>query len=532
MMMYNSALPELPHRDAAVALLVVALGGPFFYAIHTLFIKWLHARRVRRILEAQGIKCLPRPFLHGNMPEFAAITAKARAQPMHGISHAVAPRLLPHLYQWSSSYGEHFAYWFGFQARYVLREPEQAKELLSTKSGHFRKPAGRPDSRDLMGNGLVALHGEKWAHHRRILNPAFFLEKLKAMASTMGELTVEMMKKWANRVEGKEAIDVADEFRDLTADIIAHTAFGSSFAEGKSVFELQHKQQELVSKLNAALYIPGSRFFPTVQNCYRKNLNNRICDGLRQIIQKRIELGDVVRGDGYGNDLLGLMLAANKGVLVGKQKDLSMGLDELIDECKTFFFAGHETTASLLTFMCLLLAIHPEWQERVREEVFEVCGKTQLPTADTLNHLKLMGMVMNETLRLYPPAAAIFREADNDMKLGETLVPSGTVIIVPIIAWHHDERYWGSDVKEFRPERFEDGILKACKVPGAYLPFSYGPRNCIGQLFATMEAKVVLATILQQYRFRLSPEYVHAPTILLTTRPQFGMPIIFQNLQH
>ncbi|MCO5614046.1 hypothetical protein L7F22_068326 [Adiantum nelumboides] len=84
------------------------------------------------------------------------------------------------------------------------------------------------------------------------------------------------------------------------------------------------------------------------------------------------------------------MLAVNKGVLVGKQKNLSMGLDELIDECKTFFFAGHETTASLLTFMCLLLATHPEWQERVQEEVFEVCGKTQLPTADALNHLKLV----------------------------------------------------------------------------------------------------------------------------------------------
>ncbi|MCO5604517.1 hypothetical protein L7F22_058684 [Adiantum nelumboides] len=138
---------------------------------------------------------------------------------------------------------------------------------------------------------------------------------------------------------------------------------GSSFAKGKSVFELRHKQQELVLKLNAALYIPGSQFFSTVQNCYQKNLSNRICEGLRQIIQKRIKLGDVVGEDGYGNDLLGLMLAANKGVLVGKQKNLSMGLDELIDECKSFFFARHETTASLLTFMCL--ATHPEWQERV-----------------------------------------------------------------------------------------------------------------------------------------------------------------------
>ncbi|KAI5060848.1 hypothetical protein GOP47_0023353 [Adiantum capillus-veneris] len=187
-----------------------------------------------------------------------------------------------------------------------------------------------------------------------------------------------------------------------------------------------------------------------------------------------------------------------------------MGLNELIAECKTFFFAGHETTATLLTFMFLLLATHPEWQERLREEVFELCGRTEPPTADSLNHLKLVGTVINESLRLYPPAS--------------------TAILVPIVAWHHDERYWGADANEFRPERFEEGIAKACKVPGAILPFSIGPRNCIGQVFATIEAKMVLATILQQYRFRLSTEYMHAPTTVLTTRPQFGMPIIFEDL--
>ncbi|MCO5590349.1 hypothetical protein L7F22_044318 [Adiantum nelumboides] len=517
-------------RDVAVALLVVLLGGPLVYVIHSVIRKSLCAHRTRRMFEAQGVKCLPRPFLHGNLPEFAAIVARARSQPMSEVTHAVAPRIMPHIYVWSKTYGEHFTYWFGFQARYILKEPEQAKELLSTKSGHFSKLRGRPDTKDLIGDGLVTLNGEKWAHHRRILNPAFFLEKLKAMAPIIGGLTVEMMKNWDCRVEGKEAIDVAEEFRNLTADIIAHTAFGSSFAEGKLVFELQHRQQELFSKLSAALYIPGSRFFPTAQNRYRKNLRDRIHEVLGQIIQKRIELGDRLQGDGYGNDLLGLMLAANKGELRGNQKTLTMGLDELIDECKTFFFAGHETTATLLTFMFLLLATHPKWQERLREEVFEVCGKAELPIADSLNQLKLVGMVINETLRLYPPASAIIREADYDMKLGATLIPAGTALIVPIIAWHHDERYWGADVNEFRPERFEEGIIKACKVPGAYLPFSFGPRNCIGQLFANIEAKMVLAAILQRYRFHLSPEYVHAPTTVLTTRPQFGMPIIFENL--
>ncbi|KAI5057395.1 hypothetical protein GOP47_0027410 [Adiantum capillus-veneris] len=336
---------------------------------------------------------------------------------------------------------------------------------------------------------MVLLHCTARNGHSTGANPAFFLEKLKATAPIMGRLTVEMTNKWGCHVEGKEAIDVAEEFRNLTADIIAHTAFGSSFAEGKLVFELQHKQQDLIGKLKASLYIPGSRFLPTSRNRYRKNLNSKIREVLGQIIRKRMELGDIVRGDGYGDDLLGLMLAANKGELLGNQK------------------------------------------KRLREEVFEVCGKTELPTADALNHLKLVGMVMNETLRLYPPVPAIFREADQDMKLGQTLAPAGTVIVVPIIAWHHDERYWGPDATEFHPERFEQGSLKACKVPGAYLPFSYGPRNCIGQLFASIDTKMVLATILQRYHFQLSNQYVHAPTVVLTTRPQFGMPIVFESLQ-
>lgn len=142
-----------------------------------------------------------------------------------------------------------------------------------------------------------------------------------------------------------------------------------------------------------------------------------------------------------------------------------------------------------------------------------------------------VNMVINETLRLYPPAVAVFRQANRDMKLGTMTIPAKTVLVVPIIAWHHDERFWGPDAKEFRPERFEDGVAKACKVVGAYLPFSLGPRNCIGQLFSVIEAKMVLSTILQRYRFHISPKYMHAPTVTLTLRPQFGMPVVMEKLQ-
>lgn len=134
------------------------------------------------------------------------------------------------------------------------------------------------------------------------------------------------------------------------------------------------------------------RFLPTAFNRYRWKINNSIVSVLRQLINNRLESIKVGRGDSYGNDLLGLMMAANKGELQGNQKNLSMGMDDIIGECKTFFFAGHETTSTLLTWTFLLLATSPEWQERTREEVQAVCGMTNMPTAESVNHLKIVSI--------------------------------------------------------------------------------------------------------------------------------------------
>ena len=141
-----------------------------------------------------------------------------------------------------------------------------------------------------------------------------------------------------------------------------------------------------------------------------------------------------------------------------------------------------------------------------------------------------MCMVLNEALRLYSPATVISRKAATNIELGKIRIPKGAMLILPFLVWHHDERYWGADANEFRPERFSEGVAKASKVAGAFIPFSLGPRACIGQHFALIEAKVVLCTILQHYRFQLSPTYQHSPTTVLTLQPEFGMPIVFEKL--
>lgn len=486
--------------------------------------------RIHKSLRAQGIQGPPfRPLL-GNLSEFLALKVAAHASPLPfpPLTHNITPIVLPFWTAWSAQYGSIFLYWMGDKPRVALSDPELCKEMLSDKLGLYPKATPiRPDVFDLLGNGLAMLEGEKWAQHRRMVNPAFHLEKLKAMTPTFIDLARNMLDSWQSKLQSAKSeveIDASEEFKTLTADIIAHTAFGSSYAEGKQVFKLQYEQQKIFEKLVGSFYFPGSRFLPTAMNRHRWSLSKQIKTLLGGIIRKRMDNRD---GTVLGDDLLGLMLSAFKDEQRGSESNLKMSLIDIIDECKTFFLAGHETTSSLLTWTVMLLAISPEWQERAREEVMNLFG-TSPPGAEALNQMKIVGMILNETLRLYPPVTAIAREASFNVKLGNISIPQGTSLLVPILPLQVDPTLWGPDTEEFNPQRFADGVSKACKHPSAFQPFSVGPRNCVGQNFAMMESKIVLCMVLQRFRFKISPGYKHAPITRITLQPGHGMQIIVE----
>lgn len=499
---------------------------PFLYTLFNQFHSLcLMPLQMKRKLDAQGIPGMPFRFLYGNSPDMVALIKTARSSPLPQLSHDIAPRIIPYYFIWSQKLGKPFYFWFDSRPRLIVAEPEQAREIFANKFGHFGKQRRRPDAKDLLGDGLGSLNGEKWAQHRRIVGHAFFMEKLKDMIPKFAALTTSMLEKW-ELDSGKKEIDVHGEFRTLTADIIAHTAFGSSYAEGKRVFEIQQEQLTILNKNLSNVYIPGSRFLPTATNRHGWKINNELQNLLRQLIYSRME------GKDCQNDLLGIMIAANKRELKGNQKNLSLSVSEIVDECRTFFFGGHEPTSTLLTWTMLLLGCDMEWQEKAREEVLAICGRSNPPTRDSLNHLKVVGMVLNEVLRLYPPASVMVRQATKDTRLGDrkggVIVPRGATFLVPIIAFHHDPQYWGDDAHQFNPDRFVRGVAAACKPSHAFLPFGIGPRTCVGQSFAILEAKVVLALILQHFRFHVSPSYTHSPTTAPILKPQFGMPIMFE----
>lgn len=411
-----------------------------------------------------------------------------------------------------------FVFWLGVRPIISISNPEHIKEILDDKFGHFPKPTFIPVAvRNLIGDTTSIMEGQKWAQHRRIVGSAFFKEKLKEMTPTMVSSVSKMFDKWHNQMDsGKMEIDVYEQFKVLTTDIIAHVACGSNSREANLVLKLQQEQKHLVFTDVRSIY---SRFLPSPCNRYALRLKRELETIISNIIARRkyVDVGD---------DLLGILMEATHQ----KKENFKFNMKDVAEECKAAFLLGRETLSSLLTWTTMLLAINPEWQERTRAEVLLLCGK-DFPTHNALQNLKIVGMVLNEVLRLYPPALQMERKTSKNIMLGNIVIPPNIKLVIPIIDLHCDPALWGPDALEFNPERFSHGIGNACKTPSAFFPFSMGPRVCLGKNYALLEARVILTMMLQQFRFSLSPGYKHYPVFSLTLEPQYGMQIIFEKIE-
>ncbi|KAM5573281.1 cytochrome P450 CYP72A219-like [Rosa sericea] len=486
---------------------------------------WLRPKKLERCLRKQGLKGNSYKLLIGDMKESFMMLKQAQSNPINLSScHDIAPRVIPFVHQTVKNYGRDSFTWNGTIPKVNITKPEDLKEIFE-KHDDFHKVVSPITT--LLISGFAIYEGEKWARHRTIINPAFHLEKLKRMLPAVSQSCGEMINEWETLLtkNGSFELDVWPYLQNLTGDVISRTAFGSSYKEGLKIFELLREQAVLVTKTSHFVNIPGWRFLPTKMNKRMKQNAKEVQGLLEGIINKRKEA--IKGGEATKDDLLGILLESNFKKIQehGNRKNIGLSLQDIIDECKLFYFGGQETTSVLVVWTIVLLSQNPNWQTRAREEVLQVFGNKR-PDFQGMTQLKVMTMVLREVLRLYPPVASLNRTTYKKTQLGTLSLPAGVEMSIPILLIHHNKKLWGDDAEEFNPERFSEGVSKATKGQILFFPFGGGPRICIGQNFAMMEAKVVLSLILQHFTFELSPSYAHAPASFITLQPQYGIHIV------
>ncbi|XP_059655646.1 cytochrome P450 CYP749A22-like isoform X2 [Cornus florida] len=479
---------------------------------------WWKPICIQKIMSSQGIRGPHYKFPHGSTKDIINMRSQSMGKPMH-ISHDIFPRIQPHVHAWTKIYGMNFLSWHGSKAQLFVTESELIKEIMNNKEGAYPKMEMEGIAKKLLGEALITNEGEKWAKIRKLANHTFHAESLKGMIPAMSESVEVMLERWKN-YEGKE-IDVFKEFGVLTTEVISRTAFGSSYLDGKHIFEKVAKLTSVTVKNVYNVRFPGiSRVLKNSDEIEAEKLEREIKKSILELVKSREKAknGEI---EDYGSDYLGQL------VKIAHESDIKkrVTLEQMIDEIKAIYGAGHLTTTNLLAWSVLLLTIHIDWQEKARKEVLELFG-TKNPTSDGIARLRTMNMIINESLRLYPPVLTMTRKVQREVKLGNLNLPANIDIFISIMALHHNPEIWGKDVHQFKPERFMDGVAKATSNNAvAFFPFGMGPRTCVGLNFTTNEAKIALSMILQRYKFTLSPNYVHYPADIFILTPKNGVQV-------
>jgi cytochrome P450 len=436
------------------------------------------------------------------MPQ-AKIPPGPRGLPLLGCLPDYTRDPLGFLTRLARQYGDAVRFRLGTLPHYLFSHPDQIEQVLRSQSQHFIKDKGLQIGTSVFGQGLLTSEGELWRRQRRLIQPAFLAQHVHGYAPVMVEAAGRMLATWR---DGQVRDFHADLMR-VTLDVVARCLFGADLAD---------RADELVAAvgvlsdhfLNPLFWSPMLRRLPAPSNLrFRRAV--RLLDG---IVTDLISRG---RREGLApGSLLSRLLEAQRqegGRLTDRQ---------LRDELVTLLLAGHETTALALSYSFYLLAQHPEVEARLVAELEQVLGD-RAPEPEDGPRLRYAGWVIQEAMRLYPPAWGLGREAIADCEVGGYHVPRGTQVLTIQRIVHRDPR-WYEDPEAFRPERWADDPER--RLPRcAYFPFGDGPRICIGQHFAMVEAVLVLATVARGHRLTLVSDEPLELVASITMRPRRGI---------
>lgn len=397
----------------------------------------------------------------------------------------------------------------------VVNHPDIVEEALVTRAKSFHKDKFGQVLRLVLGDGLLTSEGDVWRRQRRLANPAFHKERVASYGESMVEMTARTTSLWRDG----ETRDVHKDMMRLTLEIVAKTLFGADVGQRSEI--VGEALEAVLQHFTHAEYffVPLLRRLPTPRMRKFFAAKARLDEVIGSLVRERRAGAAASSDQTQGSDLLSMLLHA---------KDVdgsSMNDAQLRDEIMTIFLAGHETTAIALTWTWMLLSQNPSVEAKLHASLDEVLGD-RLPTVADLPKLTYADAIIRESMRLYPPAWSIGREAMEDVTLGGFSIPKGTQVWINPWGIHHDAR-WYAEPFALRPERWLGDAAKSLPKY-AYFPFGGGPRICIGAGFATMEAVLLLSTIARAAKLRLPPGHRVEFLPSVTLRPKHGLPMTVQ----
>jgi cytochrome P450 len=390
-----------------------------------------------------------------------------------------------------------------------VSSPEGIQHVLVSNNANYDKQASAfVPLRDIIGNGLLLSDGDFWRKQRRLMQPVFHTKNIQAFVDMMGEETALVLERWEQVAASGQPLNLQQEMMRLTLSVITRALFSQRIGDetGSIGADLTTLLEDNIYRFDHPLYPP--RNFPTSRNRRYQQAKARVFAVIDSLVETRRSTV------GEHDDLLDLLMLAQD-----EETGQGMSNEQLRYELVTLFVAGHETTALLLSWAFYLLAQHPEERARLQAEAEQVLGG-RMPTLADLPNLKYTRLVMDETMRLYPPAWLTNRRAIAADEIEGYAIPAGAELTISPYATHHDPALWPDPFK-FDPERFT-AERSAGRHRYAYIPFGAGPRICIGNNFAIMEAQLILAAAAQRYSLELVPSKPVETEALITLRPKDG----------
>jgi cytochrome P450 len=392
----------------------------------------------------------------------------------------------------------------------LVNHPDAIEHVLQKRSQNYDKATRSAGYiRSVCGNSLLTSNGSEWQEQRRLVQPLFHAGSVRGYASLMTERTLALFPSWRQHARTGQPLDMASEMMRLTYSIAAKAFFNAGAPEEADTIEqaMHVILPHTFGRLQKVISLPP--WVPTGENRRFRAARRALDEMVFGLIARRRAAAVAVPSQA---DMLGMLLNARDERRGGPLTDL-----QIRDQTVTFLLAGHETTSNALTWTLYLLATHPEVQTALRAEVqAQLSGG--VPTLDQLPNLQTLRQVLREALRLYPPIWIIERRVIKQDCVSGFDFPAGSAVVICPYTLHRHPGFWERP-DDFCPERF------AGSIPRAYLPFGAGPRHCIGSEFAMLEAQLIIALLVRDFRFQLATDRPIQPLPGITLRVRDGLPI-------